>query len=407
MPNYKKKAVLFLTSQGITLFGSSVVQFAIVWYVTLKTSSGAWVSALTVAACVPQFLISFFSGVWADRFPRKRLIILADAVIAAATLALALLMPHIGDGTPLLTALLVISIIRSLGAGVQTPAVNAAIPQLVPEESLMRYNGINSTVQSLVQFAAPAAAGALLSAATLREALWVDIATAVLGIGLLSAITLPFVKAEAAQSMISEMKEGFRYVAKERFVSKLLLLFGIFIFLCVPAGFLATLFVSRYYGDTYWYLTLVEVIGFIGMMAGGLLIGAWGGFRNRVKTLVVGMVAFGALAIGMGAVQSFAVYLILMAVYGVALTMVQTASTTLLQENVASEMQGRMFGLFGAMYSGFLPLGMVVFGPLADAVSLRLLMILSGVLLLALATAVLCDRQFFCHQKSKQTLANG
>jgi len=399
MPNYKKKAALFLASQGITLFGSSVVQFAIVWYVTLKTSSGAWVSALTVAAYVPQFIISFFSGVWADRIPRKRLIILADAVIAAATLALALLMPYIGDGVPLFTALLVISVIRSLGAGVQTPAVNSAIPQLVPEESLMKYNGVNSTIQSLVQFAAPAAAGALLSATTLREAFFVDIATAAMGIGLLFAVTLPFVKAETPPSMFSEMKAGLGYTVKERFVGKLLLIFGVFIFLCVPAGFLATLFVSRYYGETYWYLTLVEVIGFIGMTAGGLLIGAWGGFRNRVKTLVVGMVAFGVLAIGMGAVQGFVVYLILMAVYGVALTMVQTASTTLLQENAAPEMQGRMFGLFGAMYSGFLPLGMVVFGPLADMVSLRLLMIVSGVLLLALATVILYDRQFYRHQK--------
>lgn len=398
MPSYKKKAALFLASQGISLFGSSVVSFAIVWYVTLKTSSGAWVSALTVAAYLPQFVISFFSGVWADRYPRKRLIILADAVIAVATLALALLMPRIGEGTPLLAALLAISVVRSLGAGVQTPAVGAAIPQLVPEAALMKYNGVNSTIQSLVQFAAPAAAGALLSAATLREALFVDIATAAAGIGLLSAVALPFAKSEAAPSMLSEMRAGFAYAAGERFVGKLLLIFGLFIFLCVPAGFLATLFVSRYYGDSYWYLTLVEVVGFIGMTAGGLLIGAWGGFRNRVKTLVVGMVAFGTLAIGMGATQSFVLYLVMMAVYGVALTMVQTASTTLLQESAAPEMQGRMFGLFGAMYSGFLPLGMVVFGPLADRVSLRLLMIASGVLLLALAAAVLCDRPFYSHR---------
>ena len=395
MPNYKKKAAIFLASQGITLFGSSVVQFAIVWYVTLQTSSGAWVSALTVAAYVPQFLISFFSGVWADRFPRKRLIILADAVIAAATLALVLLIPHLGEGAPLLTALLVISVIRSLGAGVQTPAVGAAIPQLVPEDALMKYNGVNATLQSLVQFAAPAAAGALLSAATLQSALLVDIATAVVGVGLLSAVALPFTKAEAATSMVREMKEGFRYAVKERFIGKLLLIFGVFIFLCVPAGFLATLFVNRYYGDTYWYMTLTEVIGFVGMTAGGLLIGTWGGFPNRVKTLVVGMIAFGALAVVMGAVRSFVVYLILMAVYGVFLTMVQTASTTLLQEHTAPEMQGRMFGLFGAMYSGFLPLGMVVFGPLADVLSLRLLMIASGVLLLGLAAVVLGDRRFY------------
>lgn len=403
MKDNSKRAALFLASQGVTLFGSSVVQFAIIWYVTMQTSSGVWVSVLTLAAYLPQFLISFFSGVWADRYPRKRLIIAADAVIAAATLALVLLIPALGDGTPLLIALIVISVIRSFGAGVQTPAVNAAIPLLVPEDRLMKFNGVNATLQSLVQFAAPAAAGAVLSLGTFRAALLIDIITAIVGVGLLCAVSIPFTKAEAAPSMIAEMKAGFRYSVKESFIGMLLLLFGFFIFLCVPAGFLCSLFVERYYGDTYWYLTAVEVIGFIGMTAGGLLISAWGGFQNRVKTLVFGMIAFGALAIGMGAVNNFIVYLILMAIYGIALTMVQTASTTLLQENTAPEMQGRVFGLFGAMYSGFLPLGMVVFGPLSDVVSLRMLMVVSGVLLLIMAAAILLNRKFYRHGQAKNT----
>lgn len=399
MENYKKKAALFLVSQGITLFGSSVVQFAIVWFVALQTSSGIWVSLLSVAAYVPQFIISFFSGVWADRFPRKRLIILSDALIAAATLALVLLMPHIAEGIPLLICLVAVSVIRSLGTGIQTPAVNSTIPLIVPEDKLMKFNGVNATVQSLVQFVAPAAAGAVLSAATMREALLIDIATAVIGISMLAFITIPFTKTTDAPSMFGEMKAGFRYAVKERFIGKLLLIFGVFIFLCVPAGFLATLFVSRYYGDTYWNMMLTELIGFIGMTVGGLLIGAWGGFRNRVQTFVVGMTAFGALAICMGAVESFVVYLVMMAVYGVALTMVQTAATTLLQENTEPEMQGRIFGLFGAVFSGFLPLGMVVFGPLADAVSMRFLMILSGILLILLAVLTLCDKKFYRYTK--------
>lgn len=395
---FKKRAALFLTSQGVTLFGSSVVQFAIIWYVTLLTSSGVWVSALTVAAYLPQFLISFFSGTWADRYSRKKLIILADGVIAAATLALALFFPLLAEGTPVLVALVVISVIRSIGTGIQTPAVNAAIPQLVPAEKLMKFNGINATIQSLVQFAAPAAAGAVLSLGTFRMTLLIDIATAVVGISILCAVAIPFTKPENSPPMLREMQAGFRYALRERYIGKLLLVFGLFIFLCVPAGFLATLFVSRYYGDTYWYMTLVEVIGFIGMTAGGVLIGAWGGFKNRAKTLVVGMGAFGILAIGMGAVDNFVVYLILMAVYGVALTMVQTASTTMLQENAAPEMTGRVFGLFGAMYSGFLPLGMVVFCPLADVISMRWLMVASGVLLLILAAAVFLNRRFYVHK---------
>lgn len=396
--SYKKKAALFLISQGISLFGSSVVQFTIIWYVTMQTSSGVWVSVMTVAAYVPQFIISFFSGVWADRYPRKLLIILSDTVIAVSTLALFLLFPFIGSGTPVLVALTVISVVRSLGAGVQTPAVNSVIPQIVPTEGLMKFNGINSTLQSLVQFAAPAVAGAVLTLGDLRSALLIDIATAAVGIGILCAVAIPFEKAESdAPSMLSEMKAGISYSVKEHFVGRLLILFGLFVFLCVPAGFLASLFVNRYYGDTYWYMSAVEIIGFIGMTAGGLLIGAWGGFENRVKTLAFGITAFGLLAVFMGIIDNFIVYLILMAVYGVALTTVQTACTTLLQENTAPEMQGRVFGLFGAMYSGFLPLGMVVFGPLADVVSMRLLMILSGVLLLIMALYTVLNKKFYGH----------
>lgn len=110
------------------------------------------------------------------------------------------------------------------------------------------------------------------------------------------------------------------------------------------------------------------------------------------------MVAFGVLTIGMGVVDNFVAYLVLMAVYGVAITMVQIASTTLFQEKSSSEMIGRVFGLFGAVYSGFLPIGMVVFGPLADIVSMRLLMVGSGVLLLIMAVFVILNREFFSQE---------
>ena len=393
--NYKKRAALFLTSQGITLFGSSLTQFAIIWYVTMQTSSGVWVSAMTVSAFLPQFLVSFFSGALADRFSRKKLIILSDALIAAATLLLALLFPRIPDGTPVLLSLVAISAIRSVGTGIQTPSVNAAIPRLVPEDKLMKFNGFNSTIQSVVQFAAPMAAGAVLSWGTFRAALIIDIATAAVGISILFAVTIPFEKRENAPSMWSEMKVGIKYVVKEAFIGRLLLVFGLFIFLCVPAGFMAALFVKRSYGDAYWYMTLTEVVGFIGMTAGGLLIGTWGGFKNRMKTLVVGILAFGALAIGMGAIDNFIAYLVLMAVYGVALTMVQTAVTTLFQEQSSPEMQGRVFGLSGATYSGFLPLGMAVFGPLSDVASIRLLMIISGAILVVMAIIIRISKRFY------------
>ena len=212
------KAALFLASQAVTLLGSSIVQFAIIWYVTLETSSGGWVALLSAAAYIPQFLISFFAGVWADRYPRKRLIIAADGAIAAATLALVLLLPQISRNETIYVALVVISAIRSFGTGIHTPAVNATVPQLVAEDHLMKFNGINATVQSVVQFAAPAIAGSILTWGSFRGALMVDVVTAMVGIGLLGAIAIPFERKAETAPVFAEMQEGIRYAVKERFL---------------------------------------------------------------------------------------------------------------------------------------------------------------------------------------------
>ena len=387
--NWKSQAMLFLISQCITLFGSTLVQMAIVWYVTIQTSSGVWVAAFTVCSYLPQFLISFVAGVWADRHSRKKLIIGADSLIALVTFLMVLAIPHITDKTVVLGGLLVMSVIRSFGAGIQTPAVNAVIPQLVPEDQIMCFNGINATMQSVVQFAAPAAAGVLLTINTLSSTLIIDTATAIVGIGLLSAVIIPKQAIQNKEtSVFIDMKIGIKYTLSDKLIGKVLTVYGLFIFLCVPAGFLSQLFVSRVYGETYWYLSAVELAGFIGMVAGGILMSIWGGFKSRVTTMSVGLIAFGSLAIGMGLSKQFALYLTLMIIYGVAITMVQTATTTLIQEKAEMSMQGRVFGLLGAMYSGFLPVGMAIFGPMADEISLKWIMIGSGIALIALSIFV-------------------
>ena len=396
---WQKRILLFLTSQCITLFGSTLVQMAIVWYATMQTASGVWVAAFTVGSYLPQFLISFIGGVWADRYHRKKLIIGADMLIAFATFIMVLAIPHISSEPALLGGLLVMSVVRSFGAGIQTPAVNAVIPQLVPAQQLMRYNGINAAMQSVVNFAAPAAAGAVFAVSTLRTTLMIDIVTAILGTGMLSCLALPKQDAFSYRtpllkedSIFSDIKTGVRYAFSDRLIGKLLIIYGLFTFFCVPAGYLAGLLVRRVFGDTYWYLTAVEVVGFAGMMAGGVAMSIWGGLRSRGKTLAAGLLAFGSFAIGMGFSKNFILYLGLMAFYGVALTVVQTAITTMLQEKTDTSMQGRVFGLLGTMYAGFLPIGMAVFGPLADIVPLQWIMIGSGIALILIAVITYSHR---------------
>lgn len=392
---WKSRAILFFISQSITLFGSTLVQMAIIWYVTLHTSSGIWVAAFSVCSYLPEFLISFLGGVWADRYHRKRLIIAADLIIAIVTFSMMLLMPYIVNPIILIWALLIMSILRSLGAGVQTPAVNAVIPQLVPADQLMRFNGINAAMQSAVRFAAPGAAGVILTFYSLRRTLSIDVLTAALGIGVLSYIIIPYEHKQNEETpILADLKSGISYAFSDKLIGRLLILYGLFVFLCVPAGFLAGLLVSRVYGDTYGFLTLVELVGFAGMILGGFLMSTWGGFENRKETLLFGLAILGAMAILMGLSTNFIFYLTLMTLYGVALTIVQTAVTTLLQEKVDTAMQGRVFGLLSSMYSGCMPIGMAIFGPLADVIPLPWMIIASGIVLIAIAAILYRDRHF-------------
>ena len=210
--------------------------------------------------------------------------------------------------------------------------------------------------------------------------------TAGIGVGILSFVSVPRQFPSEKTSIFADMKVGTRYVRSDKLLRTLLITYGLFIFFSVPAGFLAQLFVSRTFGETYWYLTAVEVVGFLGMMTGGIVMSTWGGFKKRSTTLVSGLAVFGFIGVVMAVSGHFILYIVLMFVYGIPLTMIQTAVTTMIQENAEKSMQGRMFGLLGTMYSGFLPIGMAIFGPLADVIPLPWIMIGSGVVLILLAT---------------------
>lgn len=392
--SWQGRAKLFFLSQAITLFGSTLSQMAIVWYVTLETASGAWVAGVTVCGYLPQFLLSWPGGVWADRYDRKGLILGADGMIAGVTLAVLFYLPRLSQGPHFLALLLLLSALRSVGAGVQTPAVSAVVPQLVPKQARMQYNGLNAAMQAAVQFAAPAGAGVLLSLGPLSWALATDVITGLLGMGLLAFLPLPRGGTEALPGR-ARLRDGYAAVLSRKPIRRLLALYGLFVFLTVPGGFLAQLLVRRIFGDSYWYLTAAEVAGFAGMALGGLLMSTWGGFSKRSRTLRVGLAAFGLLSMGLGAAPWFPWYLCLMVLFGVALTTVQTALTTLLQDLAAPAVQGRVFGLMGALYAGALPLGMAVFGPLADVLPLPWLMAAAGLPFLFLSVKKFpIDRQF-------------
>lgn len=385
--NWKNSIIRFLSAQTISLFGSAIVQYAIVWYITLTTSSGKMLTFSTLCGFLPQIIVSLFAGVWIDKYNRKWLVMLSDAAIAVSTLLLAIAFLA---GCKNIWLLLAVLIIRSAGTGIQTPAVNALIPQIVPTESLMKVNGVNSTLSSIIMFISPAVSGAVLSAAPLEAALFIDVLTAVIGVGITSTIYIkPYVsKIKSGNTHIQEIKNGFIYLKDNPLIKRVIIFQLVILFLISPSAFLTPLMVSRTFGSEVWRLTASEMTYSLGMVIGGLLITAWGGFKKKINTTILAGAFYGVLMIGLGKAPIFLIYLFCNTLIGITSPCYNAPITATIQEKAASEMHGRIFSFMQIAASFALPMGMVLFGPLADIVSVQTLLVMSGTVVVVISIGV-------------------
>ena len=383
--DWLKNIILFLSSQTISLFGSSLVQYAIMWHITLTTESGLMMTLFIICGFIPTFLLSPVAGVWADRYNRKILIVLSDGLIAISTLILAILFLMGYDSVWLL---FVMAAVRALGTGIQTPAVGAILPQIVPKDKLTKVNGANGSIQAVIMFVSPMVSAALLAMASLEVIFFIDVITAAIAIVTLLAFLKISVHEKAAEkqttSYFSDFKQGIKYVNGQAFLKRFFLLFAIFLALMAPAAFLTPLQVTRSFGGDVWELTAIEIAFSIGMMAGGAIIATWGGFKNKVKTMAFAGFIMGACTLALGIVPIFWLYLAFMALFGIAMPIFNTPTTVLLQEKIEENYLGRVFGVMGMISTSMMPLGMLIFGPMADFIDIEWLLIGTGIFILIL-----------------------
>ena len=410
---WERNIAFFLTGQAVSLIGSSLVSYAIMWHVTLKTGSGTMMMAFTLAIMLPTFLISPFGGVWADNFNRKNIINIADGFIAAVTLAIAV---SYSFGTENIWFLLLCSIARSFGQGVQMPAVNALIPQIVPSENLLRINGINSMIQSVSMLGTPALAGALLTFFPIQSILYIDVVTAAASITILILfVRVPDPQAKGAMAeagpeglssspepaedgatgkrpLLADLMDGLRYIKEHVFLIRFFIVVACFTFLLSPVALLTPLQVTRNFGPDVWRLTAIEIAFSVGMIAGGLLMTTWGGFKNKTFTIAASFLILAAMGVGLGLTKAFVLYCAFMAVSGVTAATSNTPALTILLQKIEPAFMGRVFSVMTMITSIFMPLGTVAFGPLSDRVSLDAIIIATSALTGLIGVYLLNDK---------------
>ncbi|MHC1692212.1 MAG: MFS transporter [Sphaerochaetaceae bacterium] len=383
---WKRDVALYIGSQTVSMFGSMLVQYAITWYIILKSQSGAMMTLTIVCAMLPAFFISPFAGVWADRYDRKRLIICADLMIAFFTLVVAVLFL---SGYKEYWVLYVVLVLRAIGGGVQSPAASAYLPSIVPMEKLMSVNGTFSTIQSLITLFSPMASAALLSFASIEVIFFIDVATAAIAVGiLLLFLKTPAHERSAGQvdsTYLRDLKAGFRYISGHPYLKQFFIFLAAFNFLCSPVAFLTPLQVTRSFGADVWWLTSIEVAFSVGMIVGGLMMGSWGGLKNRVHSMVGASMFMGIFIIALGLIPWFVPYLVAMGLLGLLMPVFNIPALVILQEHVEDEFRGRVFSVLTMISTVVMPVGMIVFGPLADKMPIENLLIGTGIALVLVA----------------------
>lgn len=391
--NWKKNVTRFIAGQSISLFGSSLVMFVIIWYITIETASGIMMTIATLCGILPQIVIGIFAGVWADRFNRKIMIIIADSFIALATLIVSLLfIMNIRE----IWLLFIVLAFRSLGGGIQMPAVSALIPQLVPKDKLMRVNGINSSIQAATLLISPATGAMMLSFAAIEWTMLIDVATAIIGMLLLVSVSIPMIQRSDAKikKYFVELKEGVVFIFNNKLILTIIIIYGLFFLSVTPAAMLTPLLVVRSYGLEVWRLTLNEIAFSAGSIVGGLIIASWGGFKNKLITISVGIAIIGVFNVLLGLRLNFIIYLIVICILGIIVPMISTPTTVMIQERIDKEMHGRVFGFFNIVTHAAFPIGMIIFGPLADYIEIETQLIITGVIIAVAGILLLFNKKF-------------
>ena len=390
-----RKFFIVWTGQAFSLFGSALVQFALVWWLTKSTGSATVLAMATLVALLPQVLAGPFIGVLVDRWDRKRIMIVADISIALVTAGLVVLFVA---GLVRPWHIYLAALARGVGQTFHLPAMQAATSLLVPKEHLARVAGLNQGLQGAISVAAPPLGALALGVLPVPAVLAVDIVTAAIAVSCLAAVAIPRPEPSAAgaaapgrRGVLADMAAGFRYLWAWPGLILLLGMAAILNFFLLPTQSLLPILVVKHFSGGAMQLSWLQAAMGVGLVAGGIALGAWGGFKRRILTSLLGVslagAGIGSIGLIPGGMISAAVALMFVA--GAALSLANGPLFAIMQATVAKDMQGRVFTLLGSVGGAMMPVGLAVAGPVADAIGVRPWYIVAGVVTVAMAVAAL------------------
>jgi DHA3 family macrolide efflux protein-like MFS transporter len=393
-PTTVKWAGRFFTvwsGQALSLFGSALVQFALIWWLTQKSGSATVLAIATLVGMLPQIVIGPFAGALVDRWNRRLIMIIADGTIAAFSLVLAYLF---AAGIVQTWHIYVIMMVRSIGGAFHFPAMAASTPLMVPKEQLTRINGLNQALQGVNGLVAPPVGALLLGILPTQGILLIDVGTALMAILPLLFIPIPQPQRheelqgqEAKPSLLQDVRAAISYIRSIPGFTAIIFMALFLNFLLVPTTALTPLLITKHFGKGAIELGLMQSVMGVGIIAGGVLLSIWGGFKRKIVTTMTGIIGLGVgvMLVGLAPSNLFILALAGNVTLGLMIHIANGPVGAMMQTIVRPDMQGRVMSLLNSGATAIAPLGLLIAGPFSDWLGIRVWFWAGGILCVLIA----------------------
>ena len=386
--NWKNKFIVLWCGQAVSLLTSSILQMAIVWYLTQKTGSAAVLSFATMAGYLPQAVLGTFLGAFIDRHSRKKIIIIADSVIALLGIILAV---SGSFGEIPIWLIMVVSSLRSVGSAFHYPALQALTPAIVPKKELIRYAGYSQSFEAISMILSPAIAAVLFSIWSLNTIILLDVAGALFAVFLMGFVRIPRRLQEINPQMrihvLRETVEGVRTLRQVKGMTALLVIGAAYAFIYFPIGTLYPLITMTYFGGSVAQSGTVEVIFAIGSLLGSLLLGWLGNKVTKIGAISksIGIYGTGLLFTGLLPPGGLKIFMVLSIFMGLSVPFYTGVQTAIFQMKIREQYLGRIFSLSSSVSMIAMPLGLVLSGSIVGKIGVEKWFFYSGIFTVVLA----------------------
>jgi len=388
--------LFFWSGQQVSLLGSSIAQFAIIWWITLDTGSAFYLSVASFVGFVPMVVLGPVAGVLADRWNRKLIIVVADFLQALSSIALiCLFWANVASIWQVITILALRSILQAF----HMPTASAIVPSMVPPDKLSRINGLDYLFSGLMNVIGPIVGSSLMEFWRIHQILWIDAGTFAVALVPLLMTAIPSVRYEGkvseGSSFRDEFAEGLTFIKGTRGFMSVLMTATAVNFLFYPLIVLLPYYVKFIHSGGAADLALIMAAFQGGMFVGGLLMSMIKGFKKKMSVVALSMfvIFIGYALIAFMPVGAFWFGAVSMLIIGFCLPVLNVTVQTIVQTITPVDIFGRVNSVIMALANVASPAGMILSGAMAQFIGTANLFIgcsLTG-LVISLASWIFTD----------------